>query len=252
MKFWMLLLKVVLYNCLTLVAASRLHEVASACNADILILTGTRVRELNGRTYHIDYLDNGYTCVQFGWTRAPLTNKCAGVAVVLGRRIKPRHIVRIAAPPHAVQGRAGLIHVKSGSTDLTVVAGYPPPTVDDNLSSAAGKAVNVTMDWVYGEIQNVSSRTLPILGLDNVGLDGIVHTEGEVTQYVGEFNLCERAQAGGVRAAEMLNDFEIVCTYDLRQSCWSHLLPLRGRPQDYTGSAAFAEFTKVDHQRFGR
>ena len=88
------ILRLLLYNCLSLIAASRALEVAVEANCDILCLTGTKVKSLTGRRYHVDRFD-GRVAIHFGYSRGPLTNKSAGVAVVLGGQFSEKDVYRI-------------------------------------------------------------------------------------------------------------------------------------------------------------
>ena len=74
----MLLLKVVLYNALSLVAASRITEIAAEVDADLLLVTGTRLRQKDGRRFWVETLDGNRTAIHFGYGRSPFTNKECG------------------------------------------------------------------------------------------------------------------------------------------------------------------------------
>ena len=60
----MRLLKVVLYNVLSLASAARLAEVVSELDADMFILTRTRLRAPVGRTYVVDRIKVGKESIQ--------------------------------------------------------------------------------------------------------------------------------------------------------------------------------------------
>ena len=123
----MMMLRVVLYNALSLVAAGRIQAIAAESMADIVLMTGTRIRALTGRQFHVDTLMTGETIIHFGWSRAPFSNRSAGVAILLSGRFRPEHIVAIQAAPREVQGRAGTVRLKSHYLDLELTVGYPPP-----------------------------------------------------------------------------------------------------------------------------
>ena len=142
----------VLYNCLSLLSPGRCREIAHELHADAVLLTGTRCRTWTpGRRYHLERLGGGYSAIHFPWQPGPLTNRSAGCSVILGRRLRLRQVRSIAVAPAALAGRGGVVRLKSGASDITLVVGYPPPSEErdtEGSASAKGKAARQTLQWI--------------------------------------------------------------------------------------------------------
>ena len=66
-------------------------------SGDILFLTGTGVKELANRDYHVDRTEDGGHLIHFGWKQSPFTNKKAGCAIYVSPKFQTQHIVAIEA-----------------------------------------------------------------------------------------------------------------------------------------------------------
>ena len=60
----------------------------------------------------------------WGYGDGALTNKSAGVGIFMSRRLREEMVVQIGSPEPWLQGRAGMVRLKGGRLDLTVVVGY--------------------------------------------------------------------------------------------------------------------------------
>ena len=137
-----------LYNPLSLVRPGRLVQIAEELHADAVFLPGTRIREWEGRTYHTQELENGAWAIHSGWARAPLTNRSAGCAWVLGRRFRKSHVKKIQTPDKGLQGRGLCIRLQGRGFDIKLIGAYPPPMNDSTGKRAvAVKAAQETMKW---------------------------------------------------------------------------------------------------------
>eukprot|EP00971_Amphidinium_carterae_P133913 2653407-Amphidinium_carterae.1 len=91
-------LKLLCYNVCSLLQAGRLAHIATTAQCDVLFLTGLRWRHTDPTCAYSVVRAKTWTAIIFGYGASPFTNRSAGVAIVLSRRIKPKHIVSISAP----------------------------------------------------------------------------------------------------------------------------------------------------------
>ena len=140
-------IELVTYNPLSLARAYRLEHIVHELSADILFLTGTGLKQLEG-TYSTWPL-NGHRVISWGYDgRQPYSNRSAGVAIVVGPRLAEAGIVDIAWPSSCIQGRAGTIRLKSPSIDITATVAYPPPIPTKAAEKAkALPAAKLTAQW---------------------------------------------------------------------------------------------------------
>eukprot|EP00959_Pyramimonas_sp_CCMP1952_P459295 9478023-Pyramimonas_sp.AAC.1 len=67
----------------------------------------------------------------FGWGRGRHTNKSAGCAIVLRKRsIRQQHVCEVKPAPTDIAGRGGIIRIRSGTYDMTLIAAYYPPPIN--------------------------------------------------------------------------------------------------------------------------
>ena len=185
-----------LYNALSGLAAGRLQQIVSTLNADVCFLTGLRIPARKGQPYEVRRVGR-FDVFLFGWCRGPYTNKSAGCAIAIGRRVRAKHVVRVTAPPESLRGRGGALRVKAGSFDLTLVVGYaPPPTGLGGAQEAQVKAATLVVEWMKEQYLKAPQRSTPIAAGDfnsGVGLDEeFIKVEG-----TGDHRLA-RANAAGL------------------------------------------------------
>ena len=95
-----------------------------------------------------------------------LTNKSAGVGIFISRKLREKNVVEIASPDPWLQGRAGMIRIKGPQHDITAIVAYPPPDTGKKQT----QAVRETFKWMRGKLEAAPQRTLPLVGMDNVGV----------------------------------------------------------------------------------
>ena len=162
--FFHMLLKVGTYNPLSLSRQYRLEQIIDELDCDILALSGTGTKQYVGE--YSNWEISGNIITSFGWdSKQEFSNKSAGVAIVLGPRLRGARIVEIKHAPKSVQGRGGLIRIKKGNElDITAVVIYPPPICGDkDAKKRALQAAKITVMWAHRQVNTAKSRTLPLL-----------------------------------------------------------------------------------------
>ena len=189
-------MEAILYNPCSIARCWRLLNILETLTADIVMLTGLRYRRRATTKLPYETVRVGrYFGYIWGYADGALTNKAAGVGIFMTRRIRMDHVVEISSPEKWLQGRAGMVRLKGGRSDITTIVGYPPPDTGKHQT----KAVKETMKWIRGILEKSPQRTLPLVGLDNVG----VATGG--IRGVGNFNLSTH-NTGGAEVLKIVND----------------------------------------------
>lgn len=232
-------MKVVTYNCCSALKAGRLLQIVREINADILFLTGLRIRAVHSRAFETFSIDK-YFAVLWGWARAPLSNCSAGVAIVLGKRFNGGRVTRIFSPEPWLQGRAGGIRVQAASYDLTCSVVYPPP-----LSDLAGKrkaqvtAAKEVVKFVKKVFVAAPGRSARLLGGDlntqmGFDMDGAPWEAG-----VGEHNT-----GVGSEWSDCLLDLLVCEELDVVTTFWKRAGPTFVGP---TGHTSCIDTVVADH-----
>ena len=160
-------MEAILYNPCSIARCWRLLNILETLTADIVMMTGLRYRRKTTTKLPYETVRVGrYFGYIWGYADGALTNKAAGVGIFMTRRIRMDHVVEISSPDKWLQGRAGMVRLKGGCSDITAIVGYPPP----DTGKSQTKAVKETIKWIRGKLEIAPQRTLPLVGLDNVGV----------------------------------------------------------------------------------
>lgn len=169
-------LRVISYNTMSLRAVGRVPEVLGELgHVDVLVMQGTRLQADQGgyevRTIEDDK-EKRHLVVDFGYKRGEFTNRSAGVTMVLGRRFRRAHVVRIASPPPQLAGRGGLVRLRQPDADVTVVGLYFPPRPPEHGQLRQWRrAIDSLVGWLQEMLESTPARSMPILAMDlNSGL----------------------------------------------------------------------------------
>ncbi len=124
-SFILLLLAFLVYMRLTIIsynplsaANGRLEEISHlAPHADVILLQGTQLKR---QEFEVEkkWTPN-HTCYGFGHDRGALTNRSAGVAVLLASELAP-HVIESDGPSKFLAGRGGMIRVRHDSKQLDI------------------------------------------------------------------------------------------------------------------------------------
>eukprot|EP00959_Pyramimonas_sp_CCMP1952_P281867 5891508-Pyramimonas_sp.AAC.1 len=120
--------------------------------------------------------------IQYGWSgaRGTLVNKSCGVKIWLNkRRFRRSQLVQFWAVPTALQGRLGVVRVRSSQHDFTFVVSYYPPGCTDAKSISK---YDVTIRKLTEELHLISNgppnRSTTIAATDlNDGM-GLQYSDG--------------------------------------------------------------------------
>ena len=118
------------------------------------------------------------------------------MGIFLSRKLKACKVTEIRSPDPWLQGRAGMVRCRSKNIDITAVVAYPPPDMGNRQRT---KAAVETMSWVRKKLEELPSRTLPIVGCDNVGV------ADEEAEGIGKLNLSAQG-TGGTECLKIVND----------------------------------------------
>ena len=196
-----MLLRVGVYNTLSISREYRVEHIIDELNCDILLLTGTGTRAQNGCSHHIQRLPGTGFIVHFGHSRGPYTNRHAGCAIFCSAKyFNPRMIQRIFTPPAAVQGRGGGIRLKGKykgeNFDLSPTVGYNAPPTTGILKVIYEKTNDITNNWMQEHLQSLPARTTPFLGADINSKFGTTKTGSSWEAGTGSFNTGVASSAG--------------------------------------------------------
>ena len=189
-------LRGVLYNCLSAARPARLEQIIQETNADALLVTGLRWRTTLSRSYETLYFGR-FLAVIFGYgPKASYSNRSAGVAVVLGPRLRG-YIQTILSPSWSLQGRCGAVRVKSAGFDLLFAVGYVNPVTESGRKRLMQiKSARLTCEWVASTCRAAPSRCTPLAGGDwNTGF-GINSDDFRWCSGIGPNNLGKVSEAG--------------------------------------------------------
>ena len=150
------------YNVLSAVPNERFRLIHSTLGTPIVCLQGTRRKAPDGLPFSLLHTA-GYRVYQFGY--GPKSNAHAGVSIALKRKkFSEDTVVLVDAPRDPkLQGRAGLVRVKSGSADFAILSVYLPLCFADNSIRRAWHSV---VEWVPKSLDRLPSRCQPFLCLD--------------------------------------------------------------------------------------
>ena len=150
------------YNVLSAVPNERFRLIHSTLGTPVVCLQGTRRKAPDSLPCSVMHTA-GYRVYQFGY--GPKSNAHAGVSIALKhKKFSEDTVVLVDAPRDPkLQGRAGLVRVKSGSADFAILSVYLPPCFADNSIRRVWHSV---MQWVSKSLDKLPSRCLPILCLD--------------------------------------------------------------------------------------
>eukprot|EP00959_Pyramimonas_sp_CCMP1952_P333753 6989413-Pyramimonas_sp.AAC.1 len=95
----------------------------------------------------------------FGWERGKHTNKSAGCAIFVRKRtIRTTRVHEVRATPTELAGRGGMLRLKSGHFDVTLIAAYYPPPSNMAVDAWRATCKKVT-DWVHRTIRMSKQRS---------------------------------------------------------------------------------------------
>lgn len=93
------LMKIVLYNPLSLAAAERPEDISVQLKtADVVLLPGTQLRKTDFAA-HTTFRHENHLHVSWGYGRSPFVNRACGVSIYLGKRIRTKQITTVYDPP---------------------------------------------------------------------------------------------------------------------------------------------------------
>ena len=130
-------LMVGMWNPLSIVQTDRTSDISEVLKKlDIIGLIGTQSKiSATFPEHRVETLPHHYA-LHFGTDpKAKLSNKSAGVSLLVGKRFSPASIRRILVPPKELRGRGAIVRIKQGSCDITLVLLYypPPPQSTDEV-----------------------------------------------------------------------------------------------------------------------
>ena len=121
------LIKVAVYNPLSLVAAQRSWDISDAVpGLDVVILPGTRWRAPSAAAVTV-FNSAAHRFHSFGYGVGPFTNRSAGIALAIRKSFAPQTVVVGRLPPRSIQGRGGMLRVRRGAYDVSILGAYVPP-----------------------------------------------------------------------------------------------------------------------------
>ena len=130
-------LMISMWNPLSIVQTDRTTDISMVLQKlDIIGLIGTQSKASSIFPEHrVEQLPHHYA-LHFGTdTKAKLSNKSAGVSLLLDKRFSPSSIRRIQVPPQELRGRGAIVRIKQGSCDITIILLYfpPPPQTTEHV-----------------------------------------------------------------------------------------------------------------------
>ena len=130
-------LMVGMWNPLSIVQTDRTSDISEVLKKlDIVGLIGTQSKASATFPEHrVETLPHHYA-LHFGTDpKAKLSNKSAGVSLLIGKRFSPASVRRILVPPKELRGRGAIVRIQQGSCDITLVLLYypPPPKTADEV-----------------------------------------------------------------------------------------------------------------------
>ena len=134
----------------------RMDETSSVFRAaTVVALPGTQVRGLKSDA-HTRVRTEFHTVIQFLHSAAPYTNKSAGCALMVTRRIPQRAITRITVPPSELAGSELPDFLLPGAKPLTELPLDAPP-IGIRTPTGASDEFNARAD-LWGTVKTLSKR----------------------------------------------------------------------------------------------
>ena len=208
-------LSLAVYNPLNAAADARCLQIAKELKSDIVLLPGTGLRARKNERHFWKNLDDNYWIVHFGWWPGSFTNKAAGCAIILNKRIfNNRDVARVAFPDDCLAGRGGMIRLVSPNFDVTAVVVYSPPrgstTAQMAVSDKAGIRIN---QWAQAVSSRAPARTLLCVAGDFNGGFGLDKDGEKWSRGTGDFNLRKATPATATWEHWLLHgDLSVVLT----------------------------------------
>ena len=171
-------LSVLSWNPCSLVSPGRLEEISRAFSMLPLgILIGTRIPQ--GDIPMSQGVVGHHRYIHAGWGKTRHSNRSAGITFIMNKRwFKPRDVVYCDPGPPELAGRTGIVRLKSGRFDISLVAAYLPPRGKTPVGQWK-QTVSKVIEWAQKQLKTLPVRTLPIVGCglnDDMGLvreDGV-------------------------------------------------------------------------------
>ena len=178
-------MRICTFNPATLVMSARLALVSQTLRKqDLVGLPGTQMaclkdEEGRQRRVHRQRLD-GRQWVHFPRTRGHLTNKSAGVSLLIGPRLGKCDITCVRFPPASVGGRGGTLRLVSRNFDLKpIVLYFPPRPTTADAEKKYRETVDILLRFFESELNKAPARCTPLVFVDlNDGL-GIRTLDGQ-------------------------------------------------------------------------
>ena len=140
----------------------RVEEVGKALQSDIVICPGTQMRSY-GVELKKQVLDD-YVVLLVGYGRGPFTNKSAGMALYLRKKLFPENsLEEVNLPRKTMAGRGLSVRLRSQGFDFKVISTYFQPFAGSSKNSKVWlKGVQALLGFVKDELAQTPKRCNPI------------------------------------------------------------------------------------------
>lgn len=160
------MLAVATYNTLNVKCNDRYIDICDQIRTHVIAMQGTGIKKdpMETSSYSTKHINDSYSVVQWGYGKGNSTNKSAGVSIAYRRDTwKAHEVIMIDSPPTELQGRAGMIRLKSYRFDIAIYCAYMPPYLPGRRGQQALRTTKMILEWISGHMQKLPSRTTPIL-----------------------------------------------------------------------------------------
>ena len=134
-------------------------------HADIVALAGT-TRKAGSLDVEQQRLEE-WTCYSAGWRQAQHSNRSCGVSLLLGKKFKPKHVIKVSSIGDQCPGRGLAVRLKSGFFDLLPMSVYfpPKPTKKAQLKGYQS-AVKKIVNWMDEVLSKIPAGCTPLIYTD--------------------------------------------------------------------------------------
>ena len=213
----------------------RRAELTRVLPADILGVCGTKYPAQLERCSRTTA--PGRIWLDAGWAAGPMSNRSAGVAVVLGPRFRERDVHSTHAGPAGLAGRFLGVHIRNCRVDIGIVVAYFPPAPWKAAEQARYRTTCRTLTAAIDEFfDKLGAGATPLLLMDlndGMGKEGTRATQAPVrTEVVSEGSATlERTPDGaGALCRAVLEKHGMVAANALATRPYGTFFPAQGSP----------------------